>query len=66
MNNEYWKKKLLKRLYGWYKNVFIQILDENKQSISEAPIPAFHGGPSAFERFDAYYMGSGEGAQAFG
>jgi len=34
--------------------------------LSESPIPSYHGGPNAFDKFDAYYINTGEQAQAFG
>lgn len=33
---------------------------------AKADIDTFHGSPAEFEAFDSTYMGSGEGAQAFG
>lgn len=37
-----------------------------RSSIKEAPIPAYHGTPYKFNKFDCYYMGKGEGVQSFG
>jgi hypothetical protein len=39
---------------------------ERKEIISETPVDAYHGTPHSFDKFDAYYIGTGEGHQVFG
>lgn len=48
------------------KDEYKKAIGINTKNISEAPIPSFHGSPHNFDEFDAYYIGTGEGNQAFG
>ena len=44
-----------------YKNLEKQVMDNVRFSVS-----LFHGSPHSFDKFSTDYMGTGEGAQAYG
>jgi hypothetical protein len=41
-------------------------MEISKRQLQDEEVTAYHGGPHSFDKFSTQYMGTGEGAQAFG